>query len=199
MRNPPAAVLSSSGNERASVLLALAGLRASPTAPGMIFWIFGRRRSLPPRGDKAGLCDRLQNDHVKICGFRGFRDKVRIDLGGGFTVIAGRNGVGKSTLCDAVEFAITGLIEKYAVQKAAKESLADCLWWRGGGEPEANYVTASFIGEDGAPFKITRTRESGADRSPEEIHGTLCSGPALDDALSQLTRTSIIATNESSQ
>ena len=134
----------------------------------------------------------MKLDYVEVCGFRGFRDKVRIDFGGGFTVITGRNGVGKSTLCDAVEFAITGLIDKYAVEKAAKESLADYLWWRGAGKPQAHYVTAAFIRDDGEPFTITRTREGGADRLPEEIHAALCSGPAPHDALRQLTRTSII-------
>ncbi|KQK28459.1 chromosome segregation protein SMC [Bosea thiooxidans] len=134
----------------------------------------------------------MKLDYVEVCGFRGFRDKIRIDFGGGFTVITGRNGVGKSTLCDAVEFAITGLIEKYAVEKAAKESLADYLWWRGAGTPQAYYVTAAFIRGDGEPFTITRTREGSVDRLPEEIHAALCSGPAPDDALRQLTRTSII-------
>lgn len=134
----------------------------------------------------------MRLDYVEVCGFRGFRDKVRIDFGGGFTVITGRNGVGKSTLCDAVEFAITGLIEKYIVEKAAKETLADYLWWRGAGVPKAYYVTASFIRDDGEPFTVTRTREGGADRTPEEIEAALCSGPAPDDALGQLTRTSII-------
>lgn len=134
----------------------------------------------------------MRLDYVEVCGFRGFRDKVRIDFGLGFTVITGRNGVGKSTLCDAVEFAITGLIEKYAVEKAAKESIADYLWWRGAGVPEAYYVTASFIRDDGEMFSVTRTREGGANRSPEEIEAALCTGPSPDDALRQLTRTSII-------
>lgn len=134
----------------------------------------------------------MRLEYVEVCGFRGFRDKVRIDFGGGFTVITGRNGVGKSTLCDAVEFAITGLIEKYTVEKAAKETLADYLWWRGAGVPKAYYVTASFIRDDGESFTITRTREGGADRIPEEIEAALCSRPAPDDALGQLTRTSII-------
>ncbi|WLD99914.1 AAA family ATPase [Agrobacterium leguminum] len=98
----------------------------------------------------------MRLDYVEVCGFRGFRDKVRIDFGGGFTVITGRNGVGKSTLCDAVEFAITGVIEKYTVEKAAKETLADYLWWRGAGVPKAYYVTASFIRDDGEPFTVTR-------------------------------------------
>ncbi len=134
----------------------------------------------------------MRLDFIEICGFRGFRDLVRINFGRGFTVITGRNGVGKSTLCDAVEFAIIGSIDKYAVEKAAKESLSDYLWWRGEGVPKAHYVTASFIDDDGKPFTITRTRESGSDRSPEEIQAALCRGPAPDDALRQLTRTSII-------
>ncbi|MDK3022620.1 AAA family ATPase [Cupriavidus taiwanensis] len=134
----------------------------------------------------------MRLDFIEVCGFRGFRDLVRINFGRGFTVITGRNGVGKSTLCDAVEFAITGSIDKYAVAKAAKESLSDYLWWRGEGVPKAHYVTASFVDDNGKPFTITRTRESGSDRSSEEIHAALCSGPAPDDALRQLTRTSII-------
>lgn len=134
----------------------------------------------------------MRLDFVEICGFRGFRDAARISFGRGFTVITGRNGVGKSTICDAVEFAITGSIDKYSVEKAAKESLSDYLWWRGEGVPKAHYVTASFIDDDGKPFTITRTRESGSDRSPEEIQASLCHGPAPEDALKQLTRTSII-------
>lgn len=134
----------------------------------------------------------MRLDFVEVCGFRGFRDLLRINFGRGFTVITGRNGVGKSTLCDAVEFAITGSIDKYAVEKAARESLSDYFWWRGEGVPNAHYVTVSFVDDNGKPFAITRTRESGSDRSPEEIHAALCRGSAPDDALRQLTRTSII-------
>jgi chromosome segregation protein len=134
----------------------------------------------------------MRLDFVEICGFRGFRDVARITFGRGFTVITGRNGVGKSTVCDAVEFAITGSIDKYSVEKAAKESLSDYLWWRGEGVPEAHYVIASFVDDDGKPFTITRTRQSGCDRSPEDIEAALCGGPVPDDALKQLTRTSII-------
>lgn len=134
----------------------------------------------------------MRLDFVEICGFRGFRDVARITFGRGFTVITGRNGVGKSTVCDAVEFAITGSIDKYSVEKAAKESLSDYLWWRGEGVPEAHYVIASFVDEDGKTFTITRTREAGCDRSPQDIEAALCSGPVPEDALKQLTRTSII-------
>lgn len=134
----------------------------------------------------------MRINFLELCGFRGFRDKVRVEFGSGFTIITGRNGVGKSTLCDAVEFAITGSIEKYTFEKAAKESLSDYLWWRGKGKPDAHYVTVSFLSDDDEPFTITRSRESGANCSIEDIHAALCAGPAPDDALRQLTRTSII-------
>ncbi|WP_163980929.1 AAA family ATPase, partial [Raoultella ornithinolytica] len=77
----------------------------------------------------------MRLDYLELCGFRGFLERQRVDFGTGFTVICGRNGVGKSTLCDAVEFALTGQIDKYLVDKAAKESLDDYVWWRGEGHP----------------------------------------------------------------
>lgn len=134
----------------------------------------------------------MKLDFVEVCGFRGFREKVRVNFGSGFTVITGRNGVGKSTLCDAVEFALTGSIDKYAVEKAAQESLNDYLWWRGKGKPSNHYVTASFKRDDGETFAITRTRKSGADKTTAQIETALCHSMRPDDAIRQLCRTSII-------
>lgn len=134
----------------------------------------------------------MKLDFVEVCGFRGFRDRLRVTFGSGFTVITGRNGVGKSTLFDAVEYALTGAIDKYTVEKAAQESLSDYLWWRGSGRPEAHYVTASFKGDGGEVFTITRSRESGPDKTDAEIEAALCRSVRPDDALRQLCRTSII-------
>lgn len=134
----------------------------------------------------------MKLDFVEVSGFRGFREKVRVNFGSGFTVITGRNGVGKSTLCDAVEFALTGSIDKYAVEKAAQESLNDYLWWRGEGKPSDHYVTTSFKRDDGESFTITRTRKSGADKTAAEIEAALCYSMKPDDAVRQLCRTSII-------
>jgi len=131
-------------------------------------------------------------DFVEICGFRGFREKIRIEFGSGFTIISGRNGVGKSTLCDAIEFALTGSIDKYTVEKSAKESLSDYLWWRGEGTPAAHYVTASFKDGEGERLTVTRTREAGADKTPAQIEAALCFGPRPEDAIHQLCKTSII-------
>ena len=134
----------------------------------------------------------MKLDFIEVCGFRGFRDMLRITFGSGFTVITGRNGVGKSTLFDAVEYALTGSIDKYTVEKAAQESLSDYVWWRGAGRAAAHYVTASFKGDKGEVFTITRTRELGSDKTAAEIEAALCRNARPNDALRQLCRTSII-------
>ena len=86
----------------------------------------------------------MRLDYVEISGSRGIKDKLRIVFGKGFTVISGRNGVGKRTIFDASEFALTGSINKYTVDKTALESLSDYLWWRGEGTPDGYYVTVAF-------------------------------------------------------
>lgn len=134
----------------------------------------------------------MKLDYIEVCGFRGFREKLRVTFGSGFTVFVGRNGVGKSTLFDAVEYALTGSIDKYMVERAAQESLSDYLWWRGDGKAEAYYVTASFKDVSGKVFTIKRTRESGADKTVSEIENAFCKELRPEDALRQLCRTSII-------
>ena len=131
--------------------------------------------------------------YLDLCGFRGFRKQLRIDFAAGFTVISGRNGVGKSTLCDAIEFAITGRIDKYEVEKAAKETLVDYVWWRGKETPASHYVTVCFEDEHDVPTVLTRTREGGANLSAGEIEALLCVGASKPDLpLQQTCRTSII-------
>lgn len=134
----------------------------------------------------------MKLDYVEVCGFRGFRDKVRVDFGRGFTIITGRNGVGKSTLCDAVEYAVLGELGKYPVESAAKETVKDYVWWRGEGTPQAYYVTAAFRDDEGKPFSVTRTREGGADKTDAELENALCEGAMPEDPLRQLCKTAII-------
>ncbi len=135
----------------------------------------------------------MRLDFVELCGFRGFRDKLRLEFAPGFTVISGRNGLGKSTICDAIEFVITGQIDKYRVERAANESLSDYLWWRGVGAANSHYVTVGFVDADAKRFVLTRTREGGPSASPEEIEAALCvAGAKPDKALRQICRTSII-------
>lgn len=134
----------------------------------------------------------MKLEYIEVCGFRGFRNVERFNFGAGFTVISGRNGVGKSTVCDAIEFALTGEIGKYSVESAAKESVKDYIWWRGEQAPESYYVRAAFTDAKDELFIITRTREGGADKSEDEIAAVLCQGATPEDPLRQLAKTSIL-------
>ncbi len=98
--------------------------------------------------------------YVHLHGFRGYRKPVRIDFAESFTIIDGRNGVGKSTIFDAVEFALTGTISKYLDAKADGESVSDYLWWTGpdGQEDDlSNHFVEVGFGDDSASFEIRRT------------------------------------------
>lgn len=132
-------------------------------------------------------------DFVEMAGFRGFREPLRIDFSRGFTVISGRNGVGKSTICDAIEFALTGEITKYRVEKSDNESLLDYVWWRGNGEAKEHYVSVGFISEDNERFSLTRSRKDGLTMPIEDLEKRLCIpeiGPLRP--LEKLCRTALV-------
>ena len=130
---------------------------------------------------------------LNICGFRGFQEEFKIEFASGFTVITGRNGVGKSTICDAIEFALTGNIDKYKVEKSAKESLEDYLWWRGEGKAKSYFVKLQFIDEKGNIFSVKRDRVEGLNVDVSDIEDHLCESESKpSEAIQRLCRTSII-------
>jgi DNA repair exonuclease SbcCD ATPase subunit len=132
--------------------------------------------------------------YVDLCGFRGYRKRVRIDFADDFTIIDGRNGVGKSTIFDAVEYALTGHLSKYNDAKADGETVADYIWWTGKGPaPADRYVEAGFRDQDGV-ISIRRTEfQSPDDATLIKMAARLCDFDLAPRApLSQLCYTSII-------
>jgi chromosome segregation protein len=129
---------------------------------------------------------------VEAEGFRGFRDKVRIDFARVFTVLTGRNGVGKSTIFDAIEYALTGTLSKYRVDKSGADKLEDYIWWRGQGTSASNYVKVGFVDDQNRTFEVVRDRSREATK-PEEIERTLCTPDGKpENALRHMCQTSII-------
>jgi chromosome segregation protein len=106
---------------------------------------------------------------VEVAGFRGFKDKARFEFPTGFAVLAGRNGVGKSTVMDAVEFALTGTINKYQVREAKGGGVDEHLWWVGEGTPDEHYVNVGFVDDTGNEMAVSRSRERGANMTTEAI------------------------------
>ncbi len=137
--------------------------------------------------------------YIDICGFRGYRAAVRIDFASVLTVIDGRNGVGKSTVFDAVEFALTGSIAKYGDAKADGETVADYFWFTGQGSAVADgyvdkYVEVCFRDEAGREFVLRRSQFKGVDPDAlAYILGELCDQAMMPKSpLPQLCAASII-------
>lgn len=132
--------------------------------------------------------------YVDLCGFRGYRKPIRIEFAERFTIIDGRNGVGKSTIFDAIEFALTGTLSKYNDAKAAGQSVADYIWWTGKGPtPDDRYVDVGFRSGD-EEINIRRTQFGEPDPAQlEKVAARLCdSALAPQSPLKQLCSTSII-------
>ena len=131
--------------------------------------------------------------YVEVAGFRGFKDSTRFDFPAGFVVLTGRNGVGKSTILDAIDFALTGTINKYAVKGAKGGGLESHIWWVGDGAAQRHYVSVGFTGADGEKVSITRSRERGLVSALEIIRGQLCSGNSFSDSWAEtLMQTTLI-------
>lgn len=131
---------------------------------------------------------------VDLCGFRGYRKPIRIEFADGFTIIDGRNGVGKSTIFDAIEFALTGTLSKYSDAKASGQTVADYLWWTGEGpSPSNRYVEVGFRDATGE-IVVRRTQFVDPDKSIlEDLELRLCDSQFAPVApLSQLCASTII-------
>ena len=131
---------------------------------------------------------------VEMSGFRGYRDRIRIDFGTDVTIIDGRNGVGKSTIFDAVEYALTGTISKYLQTKANQESVADYIWWVGDSQgPEERYVSVGFV-DRGSEIAIKRSslKPQAAENLDMVIEHLFDGGAAPDSAVKQVCASAII-------
>ena len=131
--------------------------------------------------------------HVALSGFRGFKRPIRIEFSTAYTVIDGRNGAGKSTICDAVEFALTGTISKYLDASSARESVADYIWWCGDGDEKIDrYVEVGFR-NGSATQCIRRTPYDAGDMDVSDIVGNLVDiESAPPGALAQVCNATII-------
>lgn len=144
----------------------------------------------------------MRLDFIELAGFRGFRDSERFDIPEGFAVVTGRNGVGKSTLLDAVEFALTGTLSKYPVEHAKGGGLAAHIWWMGDSPAPEHRVTVGFKDNIGRRLEVSRDADDivaiwspeGDDfLSPSELLEWFGVTDELGrDALKLLAKTSII-------
>lgn len=130
---------------------------------------------------------------VELSGFRGCRDKVRLDFPGSFVVITGRNGVGKSTVLDAFDFVLSGTIDKFPVTGAKGGGLDQHLWWVGEGLAAPSYVSVGFANSLGHELVVTRSRLGGLETSEADIIAHLVGNASLPTPwYDTLVRTTLI-------
>lgn len=152
----------------------------------------------------------MRLSRIEIAGFRGVRDPIDLRLSPGFTVISGRNGSGKSTFCDAIEYVFTGDIRRESDYSENQEDYTDYIRWRGEEQPpDGTYVRLHIQGEEGGEIVLEREwdkhlvvrRGVGGDGAPDsafdhaekEVVSRLCDpGQAPEAPLRRLCETSII-------
>ncbi|MEX2402409.1 MAG: AAA family ATPase [Rhodothermales bacterium] len=154
----------------------------------------------------------MRLSRIEISGFRGVRDAIDLRLPSGFTVISGRNGSGKSTFCDAIEYVFTGDIRRESDYSENQEGYADYIRWQGEGAPsDGTFVRLYVRDDDRREIVLEREfekplvvrRSVGGDGAPdnefesasaeEEVVSWLCDpGQAPDSPLRRLCETSII-------
>ena len=131
---------------------------------------------------------------IEIEGFRGIKEKVKIDFGSGFTVISGRNGTGKSSICDAIEFALSGQIRSNSISEQG-ENISDYIWWCGHGKPNKYFVSLGFLNDSGEEFEISRTRD-GISSNINLVDILFKKQLVPADPITQLLKTTIIRDEE---
>lgn len=127
---------------------------------------------------------------ISLSGYRGVRGLLEIPCGPAFTVICGRNGTGKSSVCDALEFVLTGTLHRYKEETERGEKISDYLWWRGRAPVSSHSVFVEFEEADGSVFTLGRVQ--GSETRPEQIDRLCFRNLSPADWVNQMCLTTII-------
>ena len=135
---------------------------------------------------------------LSCSGFRGIKEPLSVDIPDGFLIITGRNGSGKSSFCDILEYGLSGKLQRHDGGTDHLERIDDYIWWRGQDGPEKRFVSVQFVDDDGESKEILRG-PYGIDKPSDEdtISALLCDmTQAPESAINKLLQTSIIRDEE---
>lgn len=130
---------------------------------------------------------------LKLAGFRGVKNELTLEFPAGFVVIVGRNGTGKSTICDAIEYALLQTIRGESDHVEKGEGIGDYIWWRGADGPSRRYVELGLVDADNNHYTITRTPTETSCTKGFDLERSLCHPDSgIQHPLRQLCRTAIL-------
>src|SRR5579864_6513876 len=128
---------------------------------------------------------------LELSAFRGFKEPTTIPFGPGFTVITGRNGSGKSSVCDALEFVLTQNLSRFGpADVEGGERIDDYIWWRNTERATKRQVKAVFDLDDGTLGERTAT-PTGVENTFDES-AFYHKRPQVSDPFSLLSQTMLI-------
>jgi hypothetical protein len=175
----------------------LATYRAVDDAPGP-------NAELATTTTVAAPLHRLRVAEVTLHGFRNFTKSppFTFHFGGDLIVIFGRNGTGKTSLIEALEWGLTGVSSRVELDKQRVPITAHALISRRDDVPEAR-VTVNLEGPDQEQITIERSIDKKSRRQPVRVDGKSCptrklltrlihqpgSDSALPGAIAELRRT----------
>jgi DNA repair exonuclease SbcCD ATPase subunit len=110
---------------------------------------------------------------IEIGAFRGFGERSRIDLDADSVVITGANGSGKTSLIDAITWALTGTIPRLEERRERRTDDVLTNRYMRGSMPR---VTLAFTGSDGRDVEARRELTAGGSSVAVRINGELVRG-----------------------
>lgn len=128
---------------------------------------------------------------LSVAGFRGISDPAVFDLSAPLTLVFAPNGTGKTTMCEAAEWLLTGQVERL---KDGKDFDGNVLRSKFAGETDIPNVAADLIVEGDARFlsRVLDNGQSGArfgddadharPRRPHDLLSLLAPAAAADEA-----------------
>lgn len=94
----------------------------------------------------------LRIDRLRVEAFRGISGSVELDLRSPLTLLYAPNGTGKTTLCDAVEWLLTGRVQRLCANGDLDPAVLHAKFG-GGAEPRVE----AHLSVDGSPYFLRRT------------------------------------------